>query len=493
MSAEILTAGECYAADRYAESCGIASLVLMENAGQEVARAIAGHYSACRTAVLCGPGNNGGDGFVAARYLRDLGWDVSIALLGEYSALTGDAREVATRWSGPVNALSPDAIADAELIVDAVFGAGLSRPLDGSAKKTAEAVNNRGVPVVAVDLPSGLSGDTGRAPDDGVCIHADVTVTFFRAKPVHVLMPGRQLCGETLIVDIGIPDGAIAAIRPRLFENGPALWSGQFPWPDPQGHKYKRGHAVVVSGPMYATGAARLAARSALRAGAGLVSVASPEDAVLVNAASLTAIMVKRFAGPAGLSALLTDPRFNAIAIGPGCGVGAETAELVSAVLATRAAVVLDADALTSFAGEPQALFSQLGEACVLTPHAGEFERLFPGSLASASSRIEATRGAAAAAGCTVLLKGPDTVIAHPSGQAAVNTNAPPWLATAGSGDVLTGLIAGLLAQGMHPFEAAAAGAWLHGEAANLFGPGLISEDIPEMLPSVLSSLASGA
>jgi NAD(P)H-hydrate epimerase len=465
----------------------------MENAGREVALAISEHYSACVATVLCGPGNNGGDGFVAARYLKDKGWTVLVALLGERSELSGDAREAAMQWDGSITALSPDAIDGAELIVDALFGAGLSRPLDGVAKKTVETVNARDVPVVAIDIPSGVSGDTGHPPDDGICIEADLTVTFFRAKPAHVLMPGRLLCGEVLIADIGIADEAIDVINPKLFENGHAVWGERFPWPDPLGHKYERGHALVVSGPAHATGAARLAARSALRVGAGLVSVASPPDAVMTNAASLTAVMVKPFAGPAGLSTILSDPRFNAVAIGPGCGVGRETAELVATVLAADAAAVLDADALTSFAGEPTALFALLRESCVLTPHAGEFERLFPGALASAPNRIEAARAAAAAAGCTVLLKGPDTVIAAPSGRAVVNTNAPPWLATAGSGDVLTGLIAGLLAQGMNAFDAAAAGAWIHGEAAYLFGPGLISEDIPEMVPLVLSALAEAS
>jgi NAD(P)H-hydrate epimerase len=490
MPNEILDVRESYAADRYAETCGIALATLMENAGREVAHAIAERFSVCVVVVICGPGNNGGDGFVVARHLRTIGWNVSVALSGEYSALTGNSREMAERWNGPVAPLSPDAIAGAELIVDALFGAGLSRPLDGIAKETVEAANALRVPIVAVDLPSGLSGDSGHPPGGGVCIDADLTVTFFRAKPAHVLMPGRFLCGETVIADIGIPEDAIFAIKPNLFENRPEVWGERFPWPDPLGHKYKRGHAVIVSGPAHATGAARLAARAALRAGAGLVSVASPPDAVAVNAASLTAVMIKPFVGPTGLSTLLSDARLNAVAIGPGCGVGAETSELVAAVLATRAAVVLDADALTSFSGRAAELFALLRRGCVLTPHAGEFERLFPGTLAGAANRVEAARAAATAAGCPVLLKGPDTVIADPSGRAAVNTNAPAWLATAGSGDVLTGLIAGMLAQGMNAFDAACVGAWLHGEAASLFGPGLISEDLPEMLPAALSSLA---
>jgi NAD(P)H-hydrate epimerase len=344
---------------------------------------------------------------------------------------------------------------------------------------------------VAVDVPSGLHGDLARAldaPSNGV-VQADLTVTFFRKKPAHVLMPGRIFCGHVLVVDIGIPPAALAPIRPRIFENGPGVWGSRFPWPAPLAHKYARGHAVIVSGPGHATGAARLAARGALRAGAGLVSVASPLDAVSVNATALTAIMVKPFAGAQGLARLLTDKRFNAVAIGPGCGVGRATQELVAAVLASAAASVLDADALTSFSDDPNALFVQLREPAVLTPHAGEFARIFAGLLEKSPTRIEAARQAAAAAKCAVLLKGPDTVIAAPDGRIVVTTNAPPTLATAGAGDVLTGMICGLLAQGRNSFDAACAGAWLHGEAATRFGLGLIAEDLPEQLPGVLNQL----
>jgi len=223
--------------------------------------------------------------------------------------------------------------------------------------------------------------------------------------------------------------------------------------------------------------------------GAGLVSVASPPDAVATNANHLTAITVKPFQGAAGLGGLLSDKRLNAVVLGPGLGVGRETRDLVTAVLKSGAAVVLDADAITAFQDEPQSLFSLLDEKCVLTPHEGEFERLFPGLLDQGASKLDAARAAAARALCVVLLKGADTVIAAPSGKAVINANAPPGLATAGAGDVLAGLIAGLLAQGMTAFDAACAGAWLHGEAARLFGPGLIAEDLPDMLPEVLTSL----
>jgi ADP-dependent NAD(P)H-hydrate dehydratase / NAD(P)H-hydrate epimerase len=486
MSPEILTVAQCYEADRLAAAQGVPSLTLMENAGRAVADEVVKRHVRGRAVVLCGPGNNGGDGFVAARHLAAFGWDVSIALLGAREALKGDAAEMAKRWDGAVTPLTADALRDATVVVDALFGAGLSRPLEGRAEEIVRLLNKSAVPVVAVDVPSGLQGDSGHPLGDTV-VEADVTVTFFRKKPAHVLMPGRMLCGELAVADIGIPETALDAIRPNLFENGPALW--RYPWPDPRGHKYARGHCVVVSGPAHATGAARLAARGALRIGAGLVSVASPPDAVSVNAAALTAIMVKPFSSASGLSDLLKDKRFNAVVIGPGCGVGQATRELVGAVLASEAAAVLDADALTSFADDPNALFMQLREPAVLTPHEGEFERIFRGLLAKSQNRIEAARAAAARAQCTVLLKGPDTVIAAPDGRAAVNTHAPAALATAGSGDVLSGLIGGLLAQRVESYEAACMAAWLHGEAASRFGPGLIAEDLPEQMPAVLSAL----
>ncbi|HEX4077605.1 MAG TPA: NAD(P)H-hydrate dehydratase [Rhizomicrobium sp.] len=491
---QILTVAQAYAADLYAAKHGVASRTLMENAGRAVADEIVRRWPVCSTAVLCGPGNNGGDGFVVARLLAERGWPVRVALLVGRDRLKGDAAAAAARWPGEISPLGPDFLHDAPLVVDALFGAGLARPLEGAARDVAIALNASKVSVAAVDVPSGLHGDLGRPLEckEGIAVQAELTVTFFRKKSAHVLMPGRLLCGDVIVADIGIPAAALETIQPRIFENTPALWGRRFPWPQPLGHKYGRGHAVVVSGPAHATGAARMAARGALRAGAGLVSVASPPDAVPVNAASLTAIMVKPFAGAAGLSHLLEDARLNAVVIGPGCGTGRPTQELVAAVLAGKAAAVLDADALTSFAGDPGNLFRQLRERAVLTPHAGEFARVFPGVLDRAPSRIEAARVAAAAAGCTVLLKGPDTVVAAADGRVAVNTNAPPTLATAGAGDVLSGIIGGLLAQGLDSFSAASAGAWLHGEAAARFGYGLIAEDIAEQLPAVLTALKDG-
>jgi len=478
MTHEILTTVEMGNADAFAVTHGVPSLVLMENAGRAVADAIAARFKPCAVTVLCGPGNNGGDGFVAARLLDEYGFTVRVAQDAEPK---GDAGEMSARWKGTRLALAPEALDGARLVVDALFGAGLSRPLEGAAAQVVEALND--LPVVAIDVPSGLSGDTGQ-PLGAVVVRAALTVTFFRKKPGHLLLPGRGLCGETVVAYIGIPP---EAANTQLHENTPSLW--HYPWPKAEGHKYARGHAVVVSGPAHATGATRLAARAALRVGAGLVSVASPPDAVAVNAAHLTAIMIKPFDGADGLAKLLSDKRLNAVVIGPGLGVGGETRALVDVALKSGAAVVLDADAITSFKDDPEALFNRLHELCVLTPHDGEFERLFPGLLDESASKVDAVREAAARARCTVLLKGADTVVAHPGGKAAINANAPPSLATAGSGDVLAGLIAGVLAQGMSAFDAACCGAWLHGDAAGRFGPGLIAEDLPEMLPQVLAGL----
>jgi NAD(P)H-hydrate epimerase len=488
MTTEILTVEEMYAADKFAADHGTPTIDLMENAGFAVAEAIRERWQPRTVAILCGPGNNGGDGFVVARHLKEAGWDVRLALLGRRDALNGDAAVMAKRWTGADEPLSPGVLEDAALVVDAMFGAGLSRPLDGEARAVVQAVNRMKLPVVAIDVPSGLHGDTGK-PLGEACLTATITVTFFRKKPAHVLLPGSHLCGEVVVADIGIPDKALASIKPKLDENEPVLWLDDFPWPKTDGHKYARGHAVVVSGPAHQTGAARLTARAALRVGAGLVSVASPPDAVAVNAAHLTAIMVKPFSGAGGLSDLLKDERLNAVVIGPGCGTGRGTKEMVAAVLTSKAAAVVDADALSAFKDEPNVMLALLRQPCVLTPHEGEFDRVFPGLRQKSQTKIEAARAAAAAAKCVVLLKGPDTVIAAPDGRAMVSSHAPPTLATAGSGDVLAGLIGGLLAQKVDTYKAAAMAAWLHGEAAFRFGPGLIAEDLPELLPGVLAEL----
>ncbi len=491
MAAKVLSCAQMAAADAFAVKAGVPSLTLMENAGRAVADAIVARFRPCPVVVLCGPGNNGGDGFVVARLLDESGFTVRVATDGGHK---GDADVMAAKWSGETIALTPDALRGARLVVDGLFGAGLSRPLEGAAAAMVEALHD--LPVVAIDIPSGVSDDTGQAlslvaparADAPAAVHvtAVLTVTFHAKKPGHLLLPGRALCGEIVLADIGIPADAVAT---QLHENTPARWT--YPWPRADGHKYDRGHCVVVSGGPTATGAGRLAARGALRIGAGLVTVASPPNAVMVNAAHLTAIMLQPFDGAEGLAKLLQDKRLNSIVIGPAFGVGGETREMVMAALASGAACVLDADALTAFRDDPGALFARLHDRCVLTPHDGEFERLFPGLRDDGDSKVTAVRAAAARAGCTLLLKGGDTVIAQPDGRAVINANAPAWLATAGAGDVLAGFIAGLLAQSVMGFDAACAGAWLHGDAAFRAGPGLISEDLPEFLPESLAALAS--
>jgi ADP-dependent NAD(P)H-hydrate dehydratase / NAD(P)H-hydrate epimerase len=488
---ELLTTQEMTEADRMTIAAGTPGIELMERAGCAVADAVAAaHSAASEVVVLAGPGNNGGDGFVAARVLRDRGYLVRILLVGDLAKLKGDAALAANRWDDRVDAASPGGLAGAEVVIDALFGAGLDRPAEGLALRMIEAVNESTTPAIAVDLPSGVNGTSGAVM--GAAVRATRTVTFFRRKPGHLLLPGRCYCGLVTVADIGIQASTLASIRPQTFVNALPLWAGTFPIPRVDGHKYTRGDAVVVSGGASSTGAARLAARGALRVGAGLLTIASPRDALAINAISNLAIMVRQVDGPHELSAFLADRRRNAIIMGPGLGVGTGTRELVLAALSGERAVVLDADALTSFSDQPAVLFAAIrgrgSSATVLTPHLGEFARLFP-PTGEPPFKLEQARQAAARAGAFVVLKGPDTVIAAPDGRAAINGNAPPWLATAGAGDVLAGLIGGLLAQGMPGFEAAAAGVWLHGEAGNEIGPGLIAEDLPEAMPRIYRDL----
>ena len=492
---ELLTNAQMTEADRLAIAAGTPGIRLMESAGRAVADVVVrlSPRGAPTTCVIAGPGNNGGDGFVCARILAGRGYPVRLLLLGDRDRLKGDAAEAARRWQGPVEAAVPAALNGANLIVDALFGAGLDRPIEGPAQAMIEAINAAGVPVVAVDLPSGINGDSGAVM--GAAVNANRSVTFFRKKPGHLLLPGRLHCGPVEVADIGIPEAVLDSIRPGIFVNAPALWRDRFPVPQAGGHKYRRGHAVVVSGDVSHTGAARLAARGALRAGSGLVTIASPRDALAVNAASNLAIMVRPVDGADELATWLSDPRLNTIVLGPGGGVGQPMRQMVLAALVGERAVVLDADAMTSFAEAPETLFAAIkargASPTVLTPHEGEFVRLFNRSaqLNVITSKIELTKAAAVTSGAIVLLKGSDTVTATPEGRVSITENAPPWLATAGSGDVLAGFVAGLLAQGMPGFEAASAATWLHGETGSEAGPGLIAEDLPEALPAVYRRL----
>ena len=496
----VLSVAEMYRADKAAAEQGVPGVALMENAGCAVAEAVRARHRPCPVVVLCGPGNNGGDGFVAARHLAAAGWSVRLALLGARDRLSGDAAHHAGLWDGAVEALDeaavPGLFGGAELVIDALFGAGLSRPLEGAARAAVEAVNAGGLAVAAVDVPSGVSGDSGALMGE-IAVRAALTVTFSRKKPGHLLLPGRTLCGEVVVADIGIPETVLTGIGPRTFENGPALWSARYPWRRPDSHKYHFGHALILGGAVM-TGAGRLAARAALRVGAGLVTVACTRATLPIYALSAPSIITAPVETEADYQALLADRRKNAVLLGPGNGVGPQTRGRAlaalgagkAAALGAGKAVVLDADALTSFEARPSDLFEAIEGPCVLTPHEGEFGRLFADRD---GDKLVRARAAAALSGAVVLLKGADSVIAAPDGRAAINANAPPELATAGTGDVLAGLIVGLLAQGMTSFDAACAAAWLHGETGAALGPGLIAEDLPEALPGVLRRLREAA
>ncbi len=482
MKREIITVAQMREIDEASAAAGVATRTLMENAGRAVAEAIVQRFSQRPTAVLCGPGNNGGDGWVAARALRAMGWPVWVEMLAPHETLMGEAAGAAAQYDGDVYRLGEDNPM-AELFVDALFGAGLSRPLEGEAARLARALARAPERVVAVDVPSGVNGDTGEASGD-LSFSAGLTVTFVRKKPAHVLMPARAHCGEIVVADIGAPEAVVAARSITLQENDSSLWS--LPWPEPGAHKHERGHVVVASGPRARTGAARLTARGALRAGAGLVTVLSPSDALAENAAQLTAIMLREASGADAYAEAARTAQ--CLVIGPAFGTRKPEYERLEAALQVkdRCPLVLDADALTLLSP----LTHGFTERDVLTPHVGEFRRAFPGICSNARNRIDAAREAAAYARCNLLLKGPDTVIAAPDGRAVVNTTGTPFLATAGAGDVLAGIIAGLIGQGMGSFDAACAGAWLHGKVAEAVGPGLIAEDLTENLPAILNGLA---
>lgn len=506
---EVLTTRQMAQADRLAMAGGISSMALMESAAAAIARTtnlILQKSSGRRVLVLCGPGNNGGDGYVAARLLRGTRFKVRVAALTPLEQLRGDALAAAKAWKGPIERAVDCCFQGTDLVIDALFGAGLARDIEEPAATLITRLNHwrreSGQNVVAVDIPSGVDGTTGAMR--GVAVEADATVTFFRLKSGQLLLPGRALCGQLTCASIGIRDRVLAEIRPDVFVNAPGYWLSRLPFPSETGHKYARGHAVVVSGGASFTGAARLAAHAALRAGAGLVTLASPREAMAINASALTSVMLRESDGASGLKALLADPRKNVVALGPALGVGEATRALAEAALSGggRRACVLDADALTSFADEPERLWRAIAAApgpVVMTPHAGEFARLFDGdarllggSGTAPVSKLDRARAAARVSGAVVLYKGPDTVVAAPDGRATILPYASPWLATAGSGDTLTGLIAGLLAQGMEALDAASCAAWMHARAAAIFGPGLIADDIAATLPAVWRELEAG-
>ncbi|EKE72790.1 MULTISPECIES: bifunctional ADP-dependent NAD(P)H-hydrate dehydratase/NAD(P)H-hydrate epimerase [Roseobacteraceae] len=520
---ELLTSAQMRAIEQAAIASGsVTGLTLMERAGQGVVDAILDEWpelalSSYKAVVLCGPGNNGGDGFVIARLLKQRGWGVEVFLYGDPENLPPDARVNYERWGG-MGGVSPceDEAFDGSfptddqptIVVDALFGTGLTRPflscrhlsmLLNTCQSHWE-VRHSGPRVVAVDVPSGLCADSGKWLGDDQPLDfanvANLTVSFHSKKLGHVLADGPQCCGKTVVAEIGLRH----AMEPSYVLSINHSSQPDFLTKRASQHKYTHGHALVLSGPSGKTGAARLAARAALRVGAGLVTLGTAHEALIENAAHLTAIMLAEIDGAEALTETLKDSRINAFCVGPGFGVDRAGAFL-PVLLAAKRPTVLDADALTALS-QDEGLFAALHDTCVLTPHAGEFKRLFPDIAAKldapattgpAYSKLDATREAAKRAGSVVLFKGPDTVIASPDGHATVNAavyeRAAPWLATAGSGDVLAGIITGLLARGHSPHQAAETGAWLHTEAARSFGPGLIAEDLPEELPKVFRQL----
>ncbi len=481
----VLTPEEMARADALTIRSGTSGGWLMENAGQAVKSVVLRHYPGIQRAlVLCGPGNNGGDGYVVARLLQALGIE-TIAHRSLLPIAGADAAGAAQAWTGPLLQLDQLELRPGDVVIDALYGAGFRGQLQGADALAAEHIKASGVPVVAVDLPSGVSGTTGRS--EGPVIRADHTVAFFRKKPAHLLYPGRALCGALHVADIGISRSTVDEIQPALWENGPALFEDSLPKPQPDTHKYLRGHAGVFSGGPNSTGAARLAAMAAARAGAGAVTVFAPSDALGVHASHLTSVMLKTADNAKEVSALLQDTRLTSLVVGPAFGRYDWLRDVVGMVTncGVSRELVLDADVFSAFAQRPTDLFSALAAsqcAAVMTPHQGEFARMFPDIAQSGVSKVEMAREAAKRASAVILYKGPDTVIAARDGRAAINSNSGPELATAGSGDVLAGVIAGLLAQGMPAFEAACAGVWKHGKAGQFAGKGAVAEDLVSAL-----------
>lgn len=477
----LLTVGQMVRADQLTIASGLSAVDLMRNAGLSVVREIESRWSVRPILVLCGPGNNGGDGFVVARQLSQQGWPVRVAMLGSRDRMTAEARYHADLWQGNIEPLTLISLGDAELVVDAVFGAGFQPLRTNPAIPIFSEIAHRNLRMIAIDVPSGVEGDTGQVHTPAKAV---LTVTFFRKKPCHLLMPSRSHCGEVVVADIGIAPSVFETLVPDVFENSPALWYSSFPRPSLESHKYDRGHAMVYGGyPM--TGAARLAAFAAARIGAGLTTVVVPEVAFAIYATCMTSIMVRPLSARDSLRSALQDKRISAFLIGPGAGVSETTRRDTVTLLKTKRATVIDADAITVFQDKPTDLDRSIRGPCVLTPHDGEFARIFD----PAGDKLTRCRRAAKRSGSVIVLKGADTVIASPSGLCAINSNAPPTLATAGAGDVLSGIITGLLAQGMNTWEAACCGVWIHGEAARTFGPGLIADDLPDLIPEVLRSL----
>ncbi len=481
----LLSAAVMRSAEQAAMQAGISGWQMMERAGHSSAAIIQQYFDRKPVTVLCGPGNNGGDGWVIAESLRAAGWPVTVLSMVEKSSLSGDAATAAGQYHGEVWPLSVARLAEEGLFVDALFGTGLTRPLEDGAHEVIAALAARGAQVVAIDIPSGIHSDNGAVM--GVAAQADMTITFGAKKIGHAMLPGRGYCGSVMVADIGIGAHIMAQRGETPLENSAALWTSELPHAVPSTHKYTRGAALVRGGEAHSTGASRLAAMAALRVGAGAVTIACTPDTLPIYAASCTAVMTKPYDTVDAFQRAFEDGKLRAALIGPGNGVNDATREAVFAALSVGKALVLDADALSVFSGKEAELFQTISSTVIMTPHQGEFERMF--SAVEGTDKVSRTQGAAKASRSIVIHKGADTVIAAPDGRVVINTHAPATLATAGSGDVLAGLITGLLAQGMEPFAAACAAVWMHGEAATLFGEGLIAEDLPEMIPGVLQRL----
>lgn len=467
-----------------AAASGINPFRLMQNAGEAVAALALAHYpAALRFVVLCGPGNNGGDGYVAAASLLRSAASVAVYGLG-VEDLKGDAALARAAYEGAVEPLAAYAARSGDVVIDAIFGAGLARDVPSDVARIAAEVSVLRLPVIAADIPSGVDGETGEVR--GAAFAASHTVTFMARKPGHLLLPGRELCGRLHVFDIGIPKRLVAARAGRLWENGPGLFSAALSGPTADSHKYARGHVAVFSGGPTTSGAARLSAAAALKAGAGAVTLVSPPEALAVNAAHLDAVMLRE-ADTRAIRAMLSDHRVSAFVVGPGYGVSPALRELALSLLTKP--TVLDADALTAFANEPKSLFEAIraeGATVVMTPHEGEFGRLFPDLSTTSGSKVERARKAAARSGAVIVYKGSDTVIAAPDGRAAINANAPADLATAGSGDVLSGITAAMLAHSAPAFEAACAAVWIHGQAGKIAGRGLTAETLVDVIPQAI-------
>ncbi|MFD1744288.1 NAD(P)H-hydrate dehydratase [Rhizobium helianthi] len=488
----LLTPAEAAAADRETDASGIPIFHLMQQAGFAVAAEALRHFAqAERFVVLCGPGNNGGDGFVAASALRRAGANVSIHLAGRPEELTGAARLAWLEAQTPAQSFSSYQPHPGDVIIDAIFGAGLSRDVPPEVTDLITRVREVGCPVLAVDLPSGIDGLTGQVR--GAAFQAQRTVTFVARKPGHVLMPGRIYCGEISLAPIGMPTRIARRHARTVSVNDPRAWKAAINVQQGDTHKYKRGHLAVFSGGPSHTGAARMTASAGLCAGAGLVTLASPPDATLVNACAMTAVMVREIADLQDLKMWWASGKISAAVIGPGFGVGEGLRSYVHASAARP--MVLDADAITAFAERPDELFALAAGSeprQILTPHEGEFARLFPDLAADKTiGKLERAKRAAERAHAVIVYKGADTVIAAPDGRLLINENAPAWLATAGSGDVLAGIAGANLAQGIPAFEAAAAAVWLHGEAGNKAGVGMTAEDLIRHIPAALEDLLS--